>query len=365
MASPSANRRPMVLIWIAVALLGMCGPRRTALASDEHAIRQLPVAFEVRNTNRSGVPCVSDGVPYVVRGHLVGPRAALRRDGTGTVTIYLYGWETGEWNWRLKDVAGYDHAAEMARLGHVSLTIDELGYDASDHPQGFWTCMGAQADITAQIIEQLRTGAYAIGDGGLGLPFSTVVLAGHDVGGLIAEVEAYSFGGIDGLILVTYADQDFTPYIIQTSVEADLACAQGGEPAEDEPGSPSGYIHYITAEEFEDKLFVNADPAVVTAALRLRNRNPCGMLTSTKHAIAVNQLRTPEIAVPVLVVFGDDDTVVWNRAGMESQQDNFTGSDDVSTVFVPDAGHFPMFERTADLFRGALSRWLHSRFSDR
>src|SRR5205814_5434408 len=119
----------------------------------------------------------------------------------------------GEWNWDLKGVPGYDYAAEMAKQGHVSLTLDELGYGASGHPaNGNETCEGAEADITHQIIQKLRHGLYTLGEYP-GIEFSKVVLAGHDVGGAVAEIEAYSYAVIDGLSLISFADQVFTPYI--------------------------------------------------------------------------------------------------------------------------------------------------------
>jgi pimeloyl-ACP methyl ester carboxylesterase len=65
-----------------------------------------------------------------------------------------------------------------------------------------------------------------------------------------------------------------------------------------------------------------------------------------------------EITVPVLVVFGADDTQIWTRQGEEEQQSNFTGSHDKTTIFVPDAAHFPMFERTAPQFRQDVASWL-------
>src|SRR5204862_6555103 len=84
-------------------------------------VAEVPVAFQVVNTDTSGAPCnparPSDGRPYTVRGHLTGPRAALLAQRSGAVTLYLFGYEGGEWNWDLKNVSGYDYAAEMARLG--------------------------------------------------------------------------------------------------------------------------------------------------------------------------------------------------------------------------------------------------------
>jgi pimeloyl-ACP methyl ester carboxylesterase len=265
------------------------------------------------------------------------------------VTLYLFGYEAGEWNWDLK-VAGYDYAAEMARSGQVSLTVDQLGYGASGHPNGNDMCMGSQADIAHQIVSQLRNGRYTMG-GRPAIAFRSVTLAGHDVGGQIAEIEAYSYKDIDGLILVTWADQGQTPWIIQRSSQAGLDWC---------PQTPSGYVHFISEQEFRDLLFFDAERRVVDASNRLRNPNPCGMIGSAGPSVAFDKIRTSEVRVPVLIVFGADDTLVWTRQGQEQQQNNFTGTNDKTTAFVPDAGHFPMLEKTAPAFRSVVSRWLTS-----
>ena len=71
--------------------------------------------------------------------------------------------------------------------------------------------------------------------------------------------------------------------------------------------------------------------------------------------------RLSQIDVPVLVVFGDHDTLVWTRQGEEQQRSNYSGSPDVSEAFIPDAGHFLMFSRSAPQFRATLSSWLTTR----
>jgi pimeloyl-ACP methyl ester carboxylesterase len=276
------------------------------------------------------------------------------------VTLYLFGYDAGEWNWRLRAVRGYDHAFEMARRGHVSLTIDELGYDSSDHPPGMATCVGAQADVAHQIVRMLRTGRYVARRRRAPM-FSRVVLAGHDIGGLAAEIEAYSYKDIDGLIQVTWADQGQTPYIVErATVSAFEWCTTDAQRAEDaDPASPSGY-HYFTQspQEFREKLFFQPDPRVLDAATRLRNRNPCGLIRSAPNGVWVDLARAREITVPVLIVFGAEDTLVWSRDGERAQEQNYPASHDRTTVFVPAAGHFPMLERTAPVFRKALAAWL-------
>src|SRR2546428_4805443 len=99
----------------------------------------------------------------------------------------------------------------MAKLGQVSLTVDELGYGASGHPpDGNLTCQGAEADISHQIIQQLRRGDYTLGTGP-GISFSRVVLAGHDVGGAAPEHVAHSYSVIDAILPATYVNPGFTP----------------------------------------------------------------------------------------------------------------------------------------------------------
>ena len=315
---------------------------------------ELPVSFQVVNSNTSQDPCVSDGRSYTVRGHITGPESALRGSPAPPITMYLYGYEGGEWNWDLKGVPGYDYAAEMAKLGHVSLTLDELGYGTSDHPlNDNLTCQGALADIAHQIVGDLRSGGYSL-DGGPGVQFDTVVLAGHDVGGQVAEIEAYSYHDVDGLILATWADQGFTSWILQRSaVAAGDWCTT----------SPTGYVHFVSDQEFRTLLFYRAAPRVIAATDALRNANPCGIMRSVPIAVQFDPVKTQSVTVPLLDVYGAEDTLVWSHDGEAQQQDNF-GSQDKTTVFVPNAGHFPMFERSVPQFRGAISAWLDSRFPD-
>jgi len=345
-----------VLFWIAAAV----APGSASAASE--SVVELPVSFQVTNSNTSRDPCLSDGGHYAIRGHITGPASVLRQSPPPPITMYLYGYEGGEWNWDLKGVPGYDYAEEMAKLGHVSLTLDELGYGASDHPRdGNLTCQGALADIAHQIIGELRSGDYNLGRGA-GIQFTTVVLAGHDVGGQVAEIEAYSYHDIDGLILATWADQGFTDWIVQRA-----ATAAGDwcttSPLETPPGGQTSYVHFVSDQEFRTLLFYKADPRVIAATAAQRNPNPCGIIRSGPIAVQFDPVMAQSVTVPLLDIYGAEDTLVWSHAGEAQQQDNF-GSQDKTTIFIRNAGHFPMFERSAPLFRAAISSWLDARFPD-
>jgi len=366
-------------LWVAAVLvmtLALIAPRAfgvdAASASGSGGVARLPVTFQVVNTDTSGMPCPVDDALYKIRGHLTGPTSVLARRQPGAVTVYLAGLDFGEWNWDFTAVPGYDYASELAKSGHVSLTIDELGYGSSGHPDnGNLTCIGAQADITHQIVGDLRSGRYAVGDGP-GLKFSRVLLAGHDIGGEIAAIEAYSFADIDGLIQMDWADQGHTQFIVQRNVTAGWQWCTVG------PGQTpelTSYVHFATEEDWHTWAFFNADPAVRDATDALRMANPCGVIRSLAPTVVVDNpsslkgaipgvdpgtspvSRLSEIKVPVLDVFGLQDTQIWTHQGEAEQQSNFS-SMDKTTSFVPDTGHFPMFERGAPTFRDVVSSWL-------
>jgi alpha-beta hydrolase superfamily lysophospholipase len=339
------------VIVVVVAALSLAAPAGARGAGN---VVELPVSFRVANTNTSKLACPSDGRTYTVYGHITGPQSVLSGPAPRPITVYLTGLETSEWNWRFTAVPGYNWPAELAKLGQASLTIDMLAYGASGHPIGTDACYGSQADVAHQIIDQLRHGLYHV-DSGAPIVFDWVALAGHDVGGAMAQIEAYSYDDIDALLVITWSDQGWTPFIIDRSTRAAAFCTQGGEPAY--PGGPASYFYMERANEWEPDLFYDADRAVIDASLRLRDRNPCGYESSVLPAIAADQAFLGEIQVPVLLAIGAEDPV-WTQDGWALQRTHYTGSGDVTAVSMPGTGHFEMLERTAPQFRAIVARWL-------
>ena len=69
------------LLW--TSLLVVFGPA-SAFAQDTI---ELPVSFQVVNSNTSLAPCVSDGRSYTIRGHISGPESVLRGSPAPPITM--------------------------------------------------------------------------------------------------------------------------------------------------------------------------------------------------------------------------------------------------------------------------------------
>jgi pimeloyl-ACP methyl ester carboxylesterase len=316
----------------------------------------LPVSFHVRNANTSRLACPSDAARYTVRGRLVAPSAALAGAGPRVVTVYVHGFNFGGVStFDFRALPAYDYAAKMAGLGQTSLVIDRLGFDSSGLPAGPKTCGGSAADVLHQIITAIRRGSYKLGGRGA-VRFSRVVVAGHDLGGQIAEVEAYSYRDVNGLIVLDFADAGLTPTLVQWSVQGSQDCSNGGKPAR--PGGPSGYFDLgPPTDQLKRLAFVNANPALVAKVVKYRRRNPCGDLSSALPGFSADMTHLGEVKVPVLIAAGDSD-VAFSSTGVRRQRTFFTSSKSVAVAILPKAGHFPMFERTAPRFRAIVSNWL-------
>jgi pimeloyl-ACP methyl ester carboxylesterase len=352
-------RRSLLLV-LAVALVGAAPGVASARFSK---VASFPVTFQVQNVNRSQLACGSDGAAHQIKGYLTGPKAKLPRSSRSkkpAVTLYLHGLGFGEWFWHVNSPVvspaviprSLDYVLNQAEAGHVSVTIDRLGYDASDHPDGNKICLGSHADIAHQIIQQLRSGAYSV-TGRKPLRFKRVALGGHSIGAEIAMIEAYSFKDIDALVDASFSFQNLPRAQVAFGPSRD-ACLTGGEPAE--PGAPSGYAYFgqPTEADFSSIMFSSPPPAPILA---LRNRDPCGDLNSIIAALVQQQAKLAGVKVPVLVICGTKDAL-YAPLGCESQGDRFTRSRRVTVELVRNAGHAITLDRSTATFRRKVSRWL-------
>ncbi len=310
-----------------------------------------PVSFVVQNVNKTAVPCSGDSKTHTVRGHLTGPASVLGSTESTSGTFYLHGLELGEWFWQLP-VDGFNHAEELAKRGHVSVTIDRLGYGASDHASGYKSCVGTHANIAHQIVQQLRAGSYG---GDLHPKFARVALAGHSLGAAIAQVEAYTFRDVDAVALLSYADIALSLSAVLTSTSWGPICGLGGKPSA--KGAP-GYSFFTRDQaDYRKNFLAQAPPDVLSYADGERRINPCGDLLSAVPAAVVSGISANRIKVPVLLMMGNKD-LVFDSSRIALQKPLYGGPTTVRVL--PGATHGLTVDRTAAEFRNALEEWLIS-----
>ena len=316
---------------------------------------QVPVSFEVRNVNRSKVACASDGKTYTVRGHLVGPARKLQsRAKVDAATLYLHGLSFGEFFWNFQQAQGYNYAEAQAKLGNVSVVVDRLGYGSSDKPEGNQICVGSRADIAHQMVVALKSGHYHA-DASRAPRFAKVALAGHSYGGQIAQVEAYSFGDIDGLVVIAYSDRVQSALLKSNAAYAAKVCANGGLRVGG--AGPAGYAPFGLPAGAPAALFHSAERRVEDAALQLLTIDPCGDTASFPAAVKVDLANLALVKVPVLIVTGGSDALFPPPAGPD-QARLFTHSPSVAVTTLPATAHAITLERAHNQFVKVVDRWL-------
>lgn len=345
--------RASAIAALAGALLALAGA--PAAGAD---VVDLPVSFEVRNVNRSELSCRTNGAEVRLAGRIVGPEEVLAApDRPTNVTLYLHEFSFGKWMWHFPDPE-YDFVTKLAEKGHVSVIVDRLGYDESPRPPGQGICLGGDADMAHQMVSQLRSGSYELG-GLQARSFDRVVLAGHSGGGMVAQVAAYSFGGIDGLMNFAHVDQGFTPSGLTFGVVQGAICGLGGQPSE--PGRARGYAYFAQLDaEWRYAFMHNADPRITAAATPLRNRDPCGDVFSFVNGHFVDYQHVPEITVPTLLLYPLNDTNYDQPSAGYAQRRLFRGSSDVTLEFFPGAHAMPL-QRSAPQLQDRVSAWLTAR----
>ena len=345
-----------VVASIALAALLVAVPHADAKRRTKRAIKSVAVTFTVRNTNTSKFACPSDGGAYQVKGHLTGPASALassakRKRRARGVTVYLHGLGVGEWLWYWPGAKNYNYAFQQAAAGHVSVTVDRLGYGASSRPPGDQVCIGSAADVAHQLVQALKTGSYAVASG-KPVKYKRIALAGHSASGEISILEAYTYRDISALIVVAFSFSNLPAANITFGNQRN-DCTAGAGP------SP-GYAYFgATAAEFQKTFFHSAVASVKTAAAQMHPPDPCGLNTSLIDALNKQAAGARTIKVPALEICGAND-VLYAPFGCEAQGERFA-SRDKKTIIVKNAGHGLPLERSASTFRRKLDQWLGRR----
>lgn len=338
-----------VLVGAILAVCGAAGASYPATGTaatepDKGQVASIPVEFHVVTSNRSGVPCSAVGADQhvVVRGHLTGPAEVLSHRSVDGV-VYSHGDGYGEYFWRYTDDAGYNYVAETARRGHVSVSIDRLGYGASDKPDGNGVCLGTEADVLHQIIGQLRAGSYR---GKTTPSFHRVGLVGHSASGFVVEQEAAAFSDVDALGVISSGELNATPQVARRSVEQQIRCVN----------ARNGYAPLEADDaQFQSDHIYNTEPGPARALTARRTEDACAGTRNAAQTMAANTARNGKIRVPVLVMVGANDAFF---ADPRHQAGTYASSPRVTVRTLPNTGHAIAFGRTAPQFRYELERWL-------
>lgn len=313
-----------------------------------------PVAFRVTNANRTEMPCVADGRTYTLRGRIVGQRRELlRRPELFRVFLHVHDITTGRWFWNLDAHPRVDHARRMARLGHVSVVLDRLGYDSSGGLlDGTGTCFGAQADMLHQVVQQLRSGRYAAR-----VPVRRaghVITVGHSVGAAIAQLEAATWSDVPGVVQMSWTNHGPSGTAVSEALDQHQRCAQGGDGVD----RRRNYAFYgATAADFRALLFRTAAASVQRTASLMRNPDPCGDALSLASLVATNNALAGEVRAKLLLLYGAEDALNQAEA-RASHRASFVNASEIDELVVPRAGSALPLEANARLTRRTVSDWV-------
>lgn len=151
------------------------------------------------------------------------------------VQLLLHG---GSYDHRYWDVPldpdRYSYVTAATEQGYITVNVDRLGYGDSTRPDGATLTFEAGAAAMSQVIDQIQSGA-------LGEPPRHIVLNGHSMGGIVAEIIAGTRSDIAALIVSGLAN---TP-----EGDDDAEDDETGPGGPGEGGPPTGAVPFIDAAE--------------------------------------------------------------------------------------------------------------------
>ncbi|RZS36554.1 pimeloyl-ACP methyl ester carboxylesterase [Herbihabitans rhizosphaerae] len=266
------------------------------------------------------------------------------------IQILLHGgtYDRAYWDWPYEP-RRYSYVENATRRGFATLNLDRLGYGGSDHPDPTTLDFTAGADAVHQVIDEVRGGA-------LGPSFTTVVLNGHSMGGIVA-LNAAARGGADAVIVSGIPRNPETrgntastdPLFPFYPAEQDPKFAGNGwAPGylTTRPGTRMDAFHYPGTYEpaiarLEESL---KDTLTVAELCSLR---PCGSAPPRQQA-------TAPATVPVLHVLGRNDMMFCRTTG-DCATDPGAGD---TEHLIDGSGHSINLSRGAPEFYRLTFRWL-------
>jgi pimeloyl-ACP methyl ester carboxylesterase len=223
------------------------------------------------------------------------------------------------------------------------VSVDLLGYGASDRPDGLTLTNQAYSAIVAQIVKQLRSATYQARSP---RSFHRVGVVGHSGGGVVAEHVAGGLADVDALVVIAWTHFPSQQAIHRfTSEEIPLAAGSGED-------------YYEFGGERRASWFFNpgfADPQVVERDGELAGLTPTGHPLSA--LVVTSRAATAAVGAPVLLVLGTGD-FIFPVEFADEELALFVRSTDRSVYLAPDAAHAVLLHPNAPQTAEAIITWL-------
>jgi pimeloyl-ACP methyl ester carboxylesterase len=232
------------------------------------------------------------------------------------------------------DFPGHSWAQPLAEAGYSVVAIDRLGYGQSKLENGYLVSSEAYADMSAQIVDQLRQ------------EFAHVVLVGHSAGAEVTELDSATFGNVDAIAVLGYHHRP--------SDELGKDVFTG-----DVPRSFAHDFEYFlgTPEHRSDMFFSKeADPAVVAADQKAAQLTPSGEMLSISNQPSGKVLW--KITVPVFMQLSDADRLFEVKYA-DLEKSFFSSARSVTVDIVPGAGHTFQLHPSGRQATEHMINWLH------
>ncbi len=314
-------RRSLTHVVVALAAIAAGFTVPGVAPAGELALTKTPVVFQVLNRSEFDTQ-------RTVVGYRYDPPCKA-----STVVLFQHGLSYHKEAW---DFPGYSVAQPFARAGYSFVAIDRLGYGESKLENGQDVSFESYADMTDQVVEQLRK------------EFAHVVLGGHSAGGGITEYTQGMYGSADAIIPIGWhhrpsdqLGQDFFTGDIPRSLEKD-------------------YEYFLGTPEHRAFMFyeATADPAVVEADTKAANLTPSGEIQSI--AKQPSRYAVGRVKVPVFLQFGEKDRL-FEPQYAEFHAGEFVSSPSKTVDMVPGAGHTFMLTKEGIAGTARMVDWLKGR----
>lgn len=322
----------------------------------------LAAATSHDTTGSAALTCEQHRFPVQHRGstqHVFGElchRGTLRPSTPVQVLLHGGSYDHRYWDWAYRPEK-YSYVEQATRRGFATVNLDRLGYGNSDHPAAETVDFAAGGDAVHQVVRQLRRGDLRV-------PFRTVVLNGHSMGGVVAE-NAAAHGGVDAVV-VSGIPRDPQPGGPDASTRDD------GPPDPLFPFYPAGEDAKFAGREWVDGYLTTRPgtrmqtfhyPGTYDAAMvrgeesakdTLTSGELCALRPCGERSAPPEERTAPRRTVPTLHVLGRHD-MLFCRETEDCATDPGAGD---TRHLVPRAGHSINLSKGAPEFYRLTFRWL-------